>query len=608
MSGLIPEDFIDDLRHRIDIVDIIREYVPLKKQGQNYTGLCPFHAEKTPSFVVSPQKQIYHCFGCGKGGHVFSFLMEKNGMSYPEAIALAAKRAGVAMPQTAEKLSSQDSLKKKYYEINELAGRFYQKNLQSPPGREASEYLTKRGLKRETQERFMLGYAPDAWDHLSRFLLEQGIQESELLTLGLAVKSQKGNLIDRFLNRIIFPICDESGHVIAFGGRVMDSSHPKYLNSPETPLFAKGKRLYGLNLAKTDIRKLDQVIIMEGYMDVITAHQHGITQAVGSMGTALTSDQARLLMRYTYHVYTCFDADAAGQAATLRGLDILQQQGCQVAVITMPEAKDPDEFLKNNGKEAFLNLIGHASTLLEYKLLGLMKEHNTTSITGKILVVQQLLPDLQNVQSPVARQAFIQALAERLTLPESVIQAEMKKAFRYTKKDIMPDVPKIAETPGNASSKAQKTLIRFLLEKPELLPEVEKWGGEELFNHRLLKEIYKGNYLIRQAGHNIKANDLIFLLENEEARQLLSEVLLEDEDTASWERILLDCLSILKLEFLQQKIIDKTALMIQYEKNGDISRSLEVLTQIQELVREKQNLLMPQRKGGNGDFEDRKRH
>mgnify|MGYP000862246837 CR=1 FL=1 len=602
MSGLIPEEFINDVRHRADIVDVIREYLPLKKQGQNYIGLCPFHAEKTPSFVVSPQKQIYHCFGCGKGGHVFSFIMEKNGVSYPEAIKLLAGRYGMTLPTAfqSQKSSEQEALRKRYYQINDSAAKYYQQVLHSPAGREALAYLAKRGMTKETKEMFQLGYATAAWDQLTRYLLDQGIQEEELLLMGLSVKSQKGNLVDRFFNRIIFPITDDAGRVIAFGGRVLDNSQPKYLNSPETPLFHKGKQLYGIHPAKGSIRKLDQAIIMEGYMDVITAHQYGITNTVGSLGTALTSEQARLLMRYTYNTIICFDADAAGQEAAARGLEILQQSGCQVSVMEIPEAKDPDEFLKNHGNQAFIDLIGHAHTLLEYKLLKLMKKYNTETIPGKIQVVQMILPDMQKVQSPVARQSFIQMIAEKLALPEQVIQAEIKKSYHKTSAFASSERTRIVfDTISDAPELAQRNLIRLILGKPEVLPEVEKWGGSELFSNSLLKEIYRSYYLLRQAGHNIKANDLIFLLESEETRQILSEILLKEEFPNHWERIFKDCLVHLKLETLKKKISDKTEIMSQYEKSGDVSNSLIIMAQIQQLVRDKQSLMMSLRKGGN---------
>ena len=591
MTGQIPAEFIDDLRHRADIVEVIGEYVPLKKQGQNYTGLCPFHSEKTPSFVVSPQKQIFHCFGCGKGGNVFSFLMEKNALTFPDAVSLLAKRCGLVLPKTflSKDQAKRDSLKKRYYHINELTSRFYSGMLLDTEGERARRYLEERGITADSREKFCLGYAPSAWEALSDYLLGQGITEKELIILGLAVRTQKGNLADRFRHRIIFPIMDENGRIIGFGGRILDDSQPKYLNSPETPLFAKGKFLYGAHLAKGSIRSQDQAVIMEGYIDVITAHQSGITNTVGTLGTALTMEQTRLLMRYSYNACICYDSDSAGAKAALRGLDILHGQGCRVTIVTIPQYKDPDEFIKKQGKTAFLELVRKADTLMEYKLKSLMNQYDTGTIAGKIQVIQTLVPDIQKVQSPVTRQAFIQLIAEELTFPESAIHAEIRK--NVSGYALSPENGKKQAEIGSAPAKAQKILIRLILERPEVLPDIEKWGGSELFSIRILKEIYENYYLLLQAGHNIKANDLVSFLSDAGAQQYLTGLLLEDDvPQEDFERVWKDCLVILRSELLNKTITDKSALMSQYEKKGEASKSLEIMAEIQELVREKQGL------------------
>lgn len=598
--GLIPEEFISDLLHRADIVEIIREYVPLKKQGQNYVGLCPFHAEKTPSFVVSPHKQIYHCFGCGKGGNVFSFLMEKNGESFVDAVHALAKRYGISVPQTErspEKVKL-ESMRQRYFEINELAARFYRNALNSSSGQESLTYIKKRELTLDTQENFMLGYAPSGWDSLSKFLLDKGVSKHDLILLGLSIMSQRGTLVDRFRNRVMFPIADERGRIIGFGGRVLDDSQPKYLNSPETPLFHKGKHLYGLNLAKVSIRKQDQVIIMEGYMDIIMAHQNGITNCVGSLGTALTDSQARLMMRYTYNTSICFDADAAGQKAALRGLDILEQCGCRLSVITIPKGKDPDEFIRKQGKEAFSELVVKAKPFLEYKLIRLMEKYNPDTIEGKLQVVEELMPDIQRIASPLARQVLVQLIAENLVLPETAIYAEIRKFSTINRNNKYDRELKRKCTSIHALEKAQRELLRIVLGCPEVINKVEAWGGKELFKHNLLKEIYQNNYLMRQAGHNIKANDLITLLDNPDSRQFLTEILIEEDSPGDWQRIFNDCLISLRLDYINNKITEKSVLMSKYEESGDVTKSLEIMGQIQQLVKEKQSLATTLRKGG----------
>jgi len=598
MPGQIPEEFINDLRHRVDIVAVIGEFVPLKKQGRNYTGICPFHGEKTPSFVVSPDKQIFHCFGCGKGGNVFSFLIEKDAMSFPEAVEHLAKRAGIALPNIAvsPEKDKRDSLMKRYFDINEKTAKYYEQLLYDSSGKEALRYLQGRGLKTDVLEKFQLGYAPAGWDMLTNYLRGEDITEQELLTIGLAVKSKKGTLIDRFRNRVMYPITNETGKIIGFGGRVLDNSQPKYLNSPDTPLFSKGKQLYGLHLSKGSVREQDRVIIMEGYMDVITAWQNGLTNVVGTMGTALTPEHVRLLMRYTYNTFICFDADNAGQKATLRGLDTLQEQGCNISVVSIPDSKDPDDFIRKEGRARFTEIVERAHNLLEYKLIKLMEQFNTQTVSGRIQVVQELIPDILKTKSPIARQACIQMVGERLSFPETAIHAEIRKAVSYQ------EAPKENSKTVrflSAQEKAQRILIKLTLEYPELIGEVEENGGKELFKIALLKEIYQNHYVIRQSGHNIKANDLITLLGDSASQKVLAEILLENELPEDWKRIYKDCLVLLRLELLQQQINHKNNMMLDMEKQGEATKVLQLMASIQQLVKEKHSLATALRKGGN---------
>jgi len=605
VPGLISQEFIDDLRNRVDIIEVIRDFVALKKQGQNYVGLCPFHAEKTPSFVVSPHKQIFHCFGCGKGGNVYTFLMERNGLTFPDAVTSLAHRCGIPIPQDglSPEKAKQNSLREKFYHINELTADFFQKMLlHEAKGKEARHYLKRRGLVEQTCEKFLLGFAPNAWDELSCFLLKKGVLAEDLITLGLAVQGQQGRLIDRFRNRLIFPIMNFNSKIIGFGGRVLDDALPKYLNSPETPLFNKGRQLYGINLARGLIRNKDQAILMEGYLDVITAHQYGVTQAVATLGTALTEEQGKLLMRYTYNAVICFDADVAGQEATKRGLEILQQLGLNVSVMTIPEGKDPDEFLRKQGAEHFYKVLTQAYPLFEYNLLKLMEKYNQDTIAGKIQIIQELVPDLYRVQSPVNRQGYIQMLAERLSFPEKAIYAEIRnfQAERVKSRDGSGAEGQPREKEAvTAGEKAQRVLIRLVLEKPEIIRAVEEFGGKELFSDKLYQEIYRINYLLRQAGHNIKAEDLITHLENEEARRVLTEILLTEGFLQDGERIFRDCLITLGIELVNRIIEEKNVLMTQYEKNGDVTQSLKIMAEMQGMIKERQRLGSILTKGGN---------
>ena len=385
-TGYVPQEILDEIVARCDIVSVVNEYVPLKRKGSNYQGLCPFHNEKTPSFSVSPGKQIFHCFGCGKGGNVFRFIMDIEGVSFLEAVERLAKRANVTLPEKEMTAAQRAKLeqRKRYLKINNFAARYYQKILlETEAGRPYREYLQKRQIDEEIIQKFQLGATPSGWDNLYQNLKKRGVTTQEMLDLGLISASRReGQYIDRFRNRLMFPIGNEKGEIIAFGGRIIDkdSSPQKYLNSPDTPLFHKSRNLYGLHLARNSIRNQDMAIIVEGYMDVISCHQHGITNAVAPLGTAFTPEQGRLLMRSTYQIGISFDGDAAGIKATMRCLDILSDLGATARVIQIPDQADPDEFLKKYGKEAFLQLIEDSQELVMYKIARYMETTNTDSI------------------------------------------------------------------------------------------------------------------------------------------------------------------------------------------------------------------------------------
>ena len=365
MEGNIPNDFVDEVRSRFDIVELVAEYVQLKRSGRNHFGFCPFHGEKTPSFSVSQDKQIFHCFGCGEGGNVFSFLMKMDGLTFPEAVKELAERTGLALPQAAAEPGREQTLSvnKRLRSCLDWAYKYYLHMLGRPEAAEAVRYLRQRGLTAEIIERFGIGYAPDSWDAISQFLKKKGYSEQEMFQAGLLSTSER-KTYDKFRNRIIFPIHNQRGEIIAFGGRVLGDGMPKYLNSPETPLFDKGKNLYALHLARESIRKKKQAVIFEGYMDVIAAHQAGVTQAVASLGTSLTEAQARLLRNQADDVVIVYDADAAGQAATWRGLGILRQAGCLVKVGRLPAGLDPDDYVRKFGGESFQRDIVDGAQLL----------------------------------------------------------------------------------------------------------------------------------------------------------------------------------------------------------------------------------------------------
>ena len=422
---MIPQDFIDRLLDRVDIVEVIDRQVPLKKAGQNYVACCPFHREKSPSFSVSPQKQFYHCFGCGAHGNALTFLMEHHGMGFVDAVHALAKQVGMAVPQP-ESTPAQHAAVARQYSLQDCllqAARFYKYQLKHSPT--AIDYLKRRGLTGETAARFAIGYAPSGWNAL------QGVFEDylnpQLVEAGLLVKREDGSRYDRFRERIMFPIRNRKGQIIAFGGRVLGQGEPKYLNSPETPLFEKGRELYGLFEARQAIREHNCVLVVEGYMDAIALHSHNITNAVASLGTAFTAQQCRKILRYSPNIYFCYDSDNAGQAATMRALAIASSNGANVKVITIPDGKDPDEFLRHHGSKEFYALIDKALPLMEYQLQYVLKSTDRNTLEGKLLAVNQLMPLLANITNTVERNEYIIRISNVLGIDEGVIRSDLQR-------------------------------------------------------------------------------------------------------------------------------------------------------------------------------------
>ncbi|MBC7324858.1 MAG: DNA primase, partial [Moorella sp. (in: Bacteria)] len=380
---------------RVDIVEVIGSYLQLKKRGRNYVGLCPFHKEKTPSFTVSPDKQMFYCFGCGAGGDVFAFLMKQDGLSFPEAVKSLAARAGLDLAGGEESplARQQRQWKERLYELGAIAASFYYRLLmRHPVAAPARAYLQQRGVKGETARLFELGYAPASGTALVTYLRRQGFTSREIDQAGLSASRPPAGTADRFRARLMFPIKDSRGRVIGFGGRTLGEGQPKYLNSPETVLFHKGRHLYGLHLALPGIRRQNRAILVEGYMDMIAAWQHGLDNVVASLGTALTPEQARELKKYAREVIIAFDADTAGEAATLRGLDILAAAGLQVRVLQLPSGKDPDEFLAAHGAAAFRELVETSSSLMEFRINKAVSQYDPARPLGRKAIMAAILP------------------------------------------------------------------------------------------------------------------------------------------------------------------------------------------------------------------------
>ena len=419
------DEIIEEVRQNNDVVDIISQYVHLTRKGRNYFGLCPFHNEKSPSFSVSPDRQIFHCFGCGVGGNVYTFLMKIEGITFKESLEQLAERANIQLPTLENSAdTAKEELKAKVYKVNEFTAEFYHQNLYKPVAKMAQEYVKKRRMNRETLEAYKIGYS-GKFDELYKALKSQGFGEKEILESGLVNKNDNGTYIDRYRNRLMFPICDVRGKVIAFGGRVLDDSKPKYINSPENIVYSKGRHLFGLNVAKKDSGK--KILIVEGYMDVISLHQRGITNVVGALGTALTEQQGWLLRKTTEQVILGFDADGAGQTAVARSMEILQKMGCDMRVLQIEGAKDPDEFIVKFGEGRFKLAVENAISLVEFKVKNLKKELNIENTGDKIKFLNEIAKILSKVENTMEREIYIEKIAKGYNISKEAIYAEVNK-------------------------------------------------------------------------------------------------------------------------------------------------------------------------------------
>ncbi|MDK2822599.1 MAG: primase [Clostridia bacterium] len=594
-TGFIPQEIIDEIAAYSDIVEIVNEYVPLKKRGRNFQGLCPFHHEKTPSFTVSPDKQIFRCFGCGVGGNIFSFIMQIEGLNFPEAVEKLAQRAGIPLPKQEMTAAQKEELKQKerWYKINELTAQFYHKILLDTKfGKKALDYLKKRGITAEIIEKFHLGVSLPDWDGLIKFMNKRGVRYKELLELGLILPKNSGRgYYDRFRNRLMFPIWDNASRVIAFGGRVLDDGEPKYLNSPDTPLFNKGYYLYGLHLAKSSIRNEDLAVIVEGYMDVIACHQYGITNVVASLGTALTQQQARALMRHTYNVAIAYDADIAGSNATLRGLDILGDLGCQVRVVNLPKGLDPDEYLRNFGSQEFSKLVAQGENLIEYKLSNAMENVNHASIEGKIKIIQSILPDLYKIDSPVAREGAVKLISNKLGIADTSILSELRK-YRQEKQKFPQNKDRNSEKRENKIvnltdlNKIEVQMLKILFEHNKYFADVEKVGGKELFTSPL-NELYQQMVEKFLLKGKVIGSDL-----NEKDSELLAFVLMNEFDIPNSDKVVADYIKNLQINKLNKDYSNTIKELSEAEKLGDAEGVKKLLSHIEWIIQQKK-LLAP---------------
>jgi len=517
--------FADRVKQQADIVRVVGEYVRLKKSGQNFTGLCPFHSEKTPSFAVHPVKQIYHCFGCGVGGDVFSFVMEMDKITFPEAVRAVAEKCGIAVPAPRERSPEErreNQLRSALVEIHKEAAAFFVQQLNgTPEGRAAKAYLLDRGLDSEAVARFGIGFAPSGGEALLR-ALKPKYPEKALEPSGLFSRDQNGRLFDRFRRRVMFPIANESGKIVAFGGRALGDDLPKYLNSPETPIYTKSNLLYHLDRAKDALRQRDFAVLVEGYMDAIAVARAGVSNVVASCGTSLTEPQVKLLNRFTRRIIVNYDPDTAGQAATERSLAILLEQGAEVRVLALPGGKDPDSFIRSEGPAAYTKLLSEAPPYVDY-LISRARKTDMSTAEGKLRAVNSLLPYVQRIPDRILRSEWATRIAQQLRIEEPVLRESMRKAASERRSEVKAR----PELVGRVGKPAERRLVQMLIEGEEFRAQLaEEIRAGEL--HRGLESERILSVLIEACSSGARPDAAALALALEERdRRLLFEIAFE---------------------------------------------------------------------------------
>ena len=563
------EELIEEVKNSNDIVDVISQYVNLKRSGRNFFGLCPFHKEKSPSFSVSPDKQIFHCFGCGAGGNVIHFISKIENADFKEAIGILANRAGIELPTLNNYEDNKTALlKSKVYEINQIAAEFYHQNLYKPTSKIGQEYIKKRKLDNRTLKSFLIGYSGN-FDELYRILKQKGFTEEEILASSLVNKTDDGKYIDRFRKRVMFPIQDTRNKVIAFGGRVTDDSKPKYINSPESIVYSKGRHLFGLNVAKRG--ELKNIIIVEGYMDAISLYQRGITNVVASLGTALTEAQGRLLRRYSERVTIGYDSDGAGQSATLRGLEILQNIGCDVRILQISGAKDPDEYVIKYGPERFLKCVEQAISLVEFKVKMLKQSLNLDNINDKIKFLNQVAKILSNVTNSIERELYVEKIANEYNVSKEAIYGEVNKLI-YAKNTgektlekpiVKKEIKKEKQEIDSSTTKRENLIIYLLINYPqESYKKIKSVISEDDMkleeNQKILKKMYEE---IEKGNINI---DILNYFEEQNIIDHISGIMSYDFEISDLNKCIEDVVN----TYEKDKLINRRQEILDIIKNG----------------------------------------
>ncbi|HOD36663.1 MAG TPA: DNA primase [Syntrophales bacterium] len=589
MKGSIPESKIEEIRQRADIVGLISEYVALKKAGRNHLGSCPFHKEKTPSFTVNPEKQIFYCFGCGQGGNVYSFLMKINNMTFPEAVRHLAGKLGIALPKTfsEEEEKRRSGLKQELYRVNALARDFFARQLFSDAGKSGREHLRKRGIREEVVREFRLGYAPPAWRYLRDFFQRRGTDLSLVEKSGLIISKGKGDYYDRFRGRLLFPIEDIQGNVVAFGGRIIGEGEPKYLNSPESPVYIKGNNLYGLNRSRDDVRKADGVIVVEGYFDFLSLWNAGIRNVVATLGTAMTTHHADLIKRYTKNVYSLFDPDQGGKKALERSISLFLGRNMLARVVVLPEGRDPDDFVRSSGRKALEDILSGARSAVDYYIDEMIGTRKT--LEENLASLREAIPFMARIDDPVERNLFVKRVAERLQVDEALLKKEVGKAPGAEEESALEG----AGRPGRLTvDPVELSLIYMMVEKPARIDQARNQRVLDFFSNRELKKVGQSLEEIRQADQKVSVADFIEGLADGALKKKLLEYAFSDRpaDEGITERVFVDAVKKVKTRWYREKHRELKTKLIRAQERGDAELCHQLLREKERLLNEQKAL------------------
>jgi DNA primase len=587
MARRIPDSVLDEIRGRADIIGLVGEYVTLKKSGQNYKGLCPFHQEKTPSFNVSPERDIFHCFGCGAGGNVFTFLMRMEGMDFLEAVRHLALRTGVEVPTPTVEESARASKRERLFAVTGRAASLYHRNLlEAPEAEVARDYLAKRGFVEADVKAFELGYAPQEWDFLLKKAQAAGVSAAELEACGLVVRSERGKgHYDRFRGRLIFPIRDHRGEVVGFGGRVLDpeAKEAKYINTPETALYSKGRLLYGMDKARKAAQDLGELMVTEGYFDVITAHHFGSENIVATLGTALTEQHARLIARYANRVALVFDADQAGLEAARRGADLLVAQGIQVEVLTLPAGEDPDSYIRSEGPEAFEAARKEAKPLVEFMLDHLLKRPGVASAAGKGEAASEVLQVVDRIPNRVERDEAFRRVAEALGVREEALRDEFRRLKVGTRK---PATARTAIGPieRGGAIMGEELLVSILLQEMAVLEDVVLDFNPETLRDEQLRAVCVALFEAAKEG-KVELAGLLDRLPSSELAALAVKLAQRPHGLEDFRSGLQDCLEEIGKRTIREEVLELERALKEAEAAGREAEVQELLMRRIELQR-----------------------